>query len=368
MIVGTEGTTVDQPEESVDTTAGKGAPRADAGKEQAQGKQSPSGAAEPAEPAEPAGGNGNGNGGGTGGSGGSGGGGGGNASSDPTADIQKNIALAEAMKPLEGPTADLYSPDKQPARDALQKAYAKTTAQDGDLRTKLDAAHKKFDRAASDMAPRLDEWIKLLSSGPLADTLRRREDTKTQLDARSGDREKARANAQADAKNWADRHADWSAPADKMTALIGTYVDKIDKLNADINNDVNRDAAILSFWFEVAPAHLQIDDKYDTLSGDAKSAVDKVKGALGDYKDLAAALVPGKDRKDGSLWLIAPADLDSKRKWVLDQWIKAAGAQADAEAKYKQNPDDAASLKQQWDKLKDDTWIKDAKAALTPAP
>lgn len=31
------------------------------------------------------------------------------------------------------------------------------------------------------------------------------------------------------------------------------------------------------------------------------------------------------------------------------------------------DPDDLATLKAAWDKLKGDVWIKDAKASLTPA-
>ncbi|WBY07645.1 hypothetical protein PIB19_20425 [Sphingomonas sp. 7/4-4] len=41
-------------------------------------------------------------------------------------------------------------------------------------------------------------------------------------------------------------------------------------------------------------------------------------------------------------------------------------ARAAAEADFKIDPDDAATLKQRWSTLKDDIWIKSAKALLTP--
>src|SRR5438270_2820357 len=104
MIVGTEGS--QETEEIVETTSGDDTAGADARKDQTQ-KGS---ASAPAEQAAGTGGNAGstgGSGSGGSGSGGSGSGGGGKAPADPTADIQKSIALADAMKPLEGPTADL---------------------------------------------------------------------------------------------------------------------------------------------------------------------------------------------------------------------------------------------------------------------
>ena len=46
---------------------------------------------------------------------------------------------------------------------------------------------------------------------------------------------------------------------------------------------------------------------------------------------------------------------------MLAGWKGAAERQAAAEADYKLRPDDAGALKQRWDKLKDDGWLKQAK-------
>jgi hypothetical protein len=128
---------------------------------------------------------------------------------------------------------------------------------------------------------------------------------------------------------------------------------KIDKLNADINNDLNADAAILTFWFEYAPKHLQL--RRDALNNDDLQAqIDRLKAAVG--SDLAKQLDPGGQRQED--------DLETHRDDVLESWKNAADQQADAEAAYKLRPDDAATLKQRWDKLKDDGWLKDVKSAL----
>lgn len=314
--------------------------------------------------------------GGTGGGSQPGGAGGGPSSSgsgsndqggDPSREIAERLALAEAMKPLESATADVYSADKQKSRDALNAAYDKAVGPEGDLRIKFDKANDSFDRAASDMVDRLVEWVKQLApGGKIGKKLKNRKMVGDALAVLSGKHEKVRADTQATTKRWADRHADWSSPVDKMKGIIGEYADKIDKINADINNDVNRDAQILSFWFEVAPRHLQLTDK--KLSTKAQQSLDAVKGALEGYSDLKKKLELGSTRNDGSLYLIPAGKLDETRRWVLGKWIAAAKSQATAEAAYKLDPDDAASRKQAWDKLKDDAWIKDARSALeTPA-
>ena len=52
---------------------------------------------------------------------------------------------------------------------------------------------------------------------------------------------------------------------------------------------------------------------------------------------------------------------------MLAGWKGAAERQATAEADYKLRPDDAGALKQRWDKLKDDGWLKRPKALEKPA-
>lgn len=375
MIVGTEGPDVMQEEdqdqgEVKETPPSQGQVTDDGGadspEQQSPAQQSP----EQQSPQQQSRSNAKGGGGtgtGTGGTGGGGGGGAGSGgssgggSTDPTSDILKSLALAEAMKPLEGPTADLYSPDKEKARKDLEKAYAKGVEDTGDLRVKLKKAHERFDRAASDMVgQRLTDWLKLFDAdSALGKLLSERKSARTEFEKTLGANEKARAQAQAETKRWADAFANWSSPVDKMTALVGEYADKIDKLNADINNDVSRDAAMLSFWLEVAPKHLQLDDQ--PLSGNAKSAVDQVAGVLKNYS-LGGKLQNGKARGDGSLYITD--DLSAARQGVLRNWIEAAKAQAAAEAAFKEKPDDVATRKQRWDKLRDDAWLSEAKPRL----
>lgn len=286
----------------------------------------------------------------------------GSAAPDPMSKIARNIALAEAMKPLEGPTADLYSPDKQKARDDIRAAYKKATADSGDLRVKLDKAHERFDRAAGDMLPRLANWLKLFDKDqPIGRLLGERRKARTDLDKTMGDRERARADAQNDAKKWADAHANWSSPAEKMTAMVGEYADKIDKLSGEINTAKYPEWAMLSFWLEVAPKHVQLTDL--KFSANANQAIGDVRNALAAY-GLDAKLKNGKDRKDGSLYVLKEDELQAAREGVLSSWIAAAEKQADAEAAFKQNPDDAATVKARWDKLKDDAWLQQAKAKL----
>lgn len=286
---------------------------------------------------------------------------------DPRHVIATQLALADAMKPIEAAAADLYAPERQAAQAAIVQKYARAIAPDGELRKKVDAASVKFDRAAADMLDRLDDWVGNIGTGPLADLLALRKGVRTALDATRGSNEKARTIAVDAAKAWAARFADWSAPGDAIDKIVSGYVGSIDTLNANINNDVAADAAILSFWAEVAPKHLQVSDV--ALSADATAAAAKVSTALtgAGYADLAAMLQPGTARDAGGVYVIPAANLPAKRADVLTAWKDAAGAVATATADFKLDPDDAATLDQRWSKLSGDAWIKDAKMALTPA-
>lgn len=288
---------------------------------------------------------------------------------DPMEALAKSLALAEAMKPLEKPTADIYSqvPDKIAARAAIEKAYTDATAAGGALKIKFDEARKAFDRTASDMDR--DGWLDSWIAGPLGpkgvvrQLLAERKRLDEKLAPAAGELEKARDEAQAKTQRWAAWFADWSTPVEKMTALIGQYADKIEKLNGDINNDNARDSALLSFWFEVAPKHLQLAP---SLGDPVKAVVAKVAAALDDYPDLKGQLTIGPDRgdDDGSLYLIPAYKLAAKRTAVLAKWSEAATEQAKAEAAFKLAPDDAGTLKQAFEKLKGDAWIAEAKKKL----
>jgi len=285
---------------------------------------------------------------------------------DPQRVIATQLALADAMKPIEAAAADLYSLDREAARVAIADKYAKAVAPGGDLRRKLDAANANFNETAGFMVDALDDWVTKIASGPLHILLAQRAKTRTGVDAMLGARERARAVAQETAKAWGARFADWSAPADTITKIVAGYADQINKLDIDINGGNAPAAAILSFWFEVAPKHLQVSD--GALSDDAKTALGKVKNALAQagFNDLANGLDPATARNAGGVYLIAPADLPAKRVAVLTKWKDAAVARAAAEADFKLDPDDAATLNQRWSTLKDDAWIKGAKALLTP--
>ncbi|WBY07646.1 hypothetical protein PIB19_20430 [Sphingomonas sp. 7/4-4] len=219
------------------------------------------------------------------------------------------MALADAMKPIEAAAADLYAVDRQAARDAIADKYAKAVAPGGDLRRKLDAANANFNETAGFMVDALDEWVKKVATGPLHQLLVTRAKTRTDLDATLGSRERARAAAQDDAKAWGARFADWSAPADTITKIVAGYADQINKLDLEINGGNAPDSAILSFWFEVAPKHLQVSD--GTLTDDAKTALGKVKNAVAQagFADLAAWLDPVTARNAGGVYVIPPVDL-----------------------------------------------------------
>jgi hypothetical protein len=284
--------------------------------------------------------------------------------------IAYDLALAEAMKPLQGPITDVYSmaADAVAARQKLRDSYDTAVAPDGPLMVKWLAAKASFDRTAVDMDSdkRLDDWLAwaLGDKGALKALLHERATLAAELATPMGPNEKRRAEAQEATKGWAAHYANWSAPVDKITAQIGQYAAKISPLNADINNEVNRNAALTSFWFEVAPKHLQLAPK---LGADVAVAVDKVVAAVKGYDDLQAQLTVGAQRHDGSLYLIANGqDAEDQRKAVLDEWRAAATRQADAEATFKLAPDDAATRKQRWDKLKGDVWIAEAKKLPEP--
>ena len=142
------------------------------------------------------------------------------------------------------------------------------------------------------------------------------------------------------------------------------YAGKIEKLNADINNGINADQAIFSFWFEIAPMHLQL--RNEPLDDEAiEKQIDDLKTALGRISDLAAQFELGSARGGRQPLPSIPADaLEQVAGTCWQAGEGAAERQATAEADYKLRPDDAGALKQRWDKLKDDGWVKQAKSAL----
>jgi hypothetical protein len=372
-----------QVQEEKDPTAGRGQPRSEGDSIAAAGSNAPSASTAAPELASASAGGGPAPGDGDGTAQAGGGGDGENIppadpKPDPLKDVTRTVALADVMKPIAAATEDLHSkaPDKAKARDAITKAYAKAYPE---LLAKYHAADASFLRTAIDMKVALEDWIKRLlkkidPKGAVAAALAERAQVRSGLNATMGRYERQRADAQARTKWWADRFADWSSPDARIAALIVDPA-KIDKLNADINNNLNADAAILSFWFEVAPKHLQVrpkalDPELETEPElkkqitDLKKQITDLKNAIGPDTDIAKWLDPGVIRSDGSIYLIDPSNLETRRQVVLAHWKAVAEAQATAEADYKLSPDDAATLKQRWDKLKDDGWLKDLKSAL----
>jgi hypothetical protein len=311
-------------------------------------------------------------------------------------EMKKQRALADVSKPIEPAAEAIWSqdPDKGSARKAIQDAYAKVARVHpddnylGDLRIRYNRLDDKFRNAAADMLRSRSEtlprpvdpgaqeesshlvlWIKrnLTGDGPVRKVLLQRKQLGTRLASRVGPRESALQAAVDKTKSWEKAFARWSAPDKEINALMSSYADRIDQLNADINTDNNRDQAIFSFWFEVAPVHLQLRDA--TVDDSNAPGVTRIRAALADFPDLQGNYLSGADRTDGSLYLIDPAGLQGKREAVLNGWKDAAEAQATADADYSTRPDAAADLKPRYDKLRDDGWIKGTRDGLaTPKP
>lgn len=350
---------------------------------------------------------------------------------DPPADTQlhemkRQRALADASKPIEPAVEAFWStdPDKVKAREAIQKAYRDASREgssqeaEGELLRRWRTLDEKFVNAAADMLrsgrqglvaqplkhkdSHLVTWINTyLAKGQggkavVRDVLVQRQQLKTRLTGRLGPREKARQEAIEDTKRWETAYGRWSAPGKEIAAVMASYADRIDQLNADINTNTNnnRDQAIFSFWFEVAPSHLQLrpaklaNEPPKAKDGKATAKADEASGAKAeptvvsndiapgvteiwnalksDFPELLPYFQTGAERGDGSVYLIDPDELPKKRENVLTAWQEAAQRQAVAEADYATRPDAAGDLKPRYDKLKDDGWVKGTREALAP--
>jgi hypothetical protein len=350
---------------------------------------------------------------------------------DPPADTQlhemkRQRALADANKPIEPAVEAFWSsdPDKLKAREAIEKAYREAAREgsnhqaEGELLRKWRTLDDKFVNAAADMLrsgrqglvaqplrqkdSHLVTWINTyLAKGQdgkavVRDVLVQRQQLKTRLTGRLGPREKKRQEAIEDTKRWETAYGRWSAPGKEIAAVMASYADRIDQLNADINTNTNnnRDQAIFSFWFEVAPSHLQLrpaklaNEPPKAKDGEATAKTDDASGAKtaptvvsndiapgvteiwnalkSDFPELLPYFQTGADRGDGSVYLIDPDELATKRQNVLTAWQEAAQRQAAAEADYATRPDATADLKPRYDKLKDDGWVKGTREALAP--
>ncbi|MDB5693511.1 MAG: hypothetical protein JWO81_2574 [Alphaproteobacteria bacterium] len=284
-------------------------------------------------------------------------------------EIKLAAVRAELLKPVGAATEDLFSidPAKYKAREAIKSAYAKaagTAAAPGKLRLDYKAADAQFRLTAEDMVPRLDAWIaKYLAPGqPVYALLDARLKAGESVDERSGPAELKRDRAAAATRQWASRFADWSAP-DKGIEI--QTVAEMQKLNGNINNQVDPDYSIYRFWFEIAPKHLGAGDK-SVAAGELKS-LDKIRAALAPhFPALTGAFDSGADRLDGPVYLLDPGELEAKRAAIRQAWEDAAKAQAEPDVDYQIAPDDTASLKTRRDQL-DKQYDASVRAAMPPA-
>lgn len=289
---------------------------------------------------------------------------------NPMRDLARKLALAEANKPLEPAVKAIFSdnPEAAKKRSDLEDAFKKAVGEDGELKIAFGAAEKAFNRTVRDQDNdgSLKKWIddQFKDKGELKKLLTQRKDVGdalAKLTGSPGDNEKARAEARTATEQWAKSFADWSDPVSKIKALIGKYAGEIDKLNADINNDVNSASAMTAFWFVIAPQHLQLAPD---LENDVKTAVGTVTAKLNAWPDIKDGFKLGKDRDFCCLTMISADALADQRNGVLNEWTKAAEALADAEADFSVDPDDAARAKKLWDDLKEDKWIAVARKQL----
>lgn len=311
-------------------------------------------------------------------------------------EMKRQRALADINKPIEPAAEAIWSmePDKVKARAAVEEAYRKAARtgtdrdSEGELRARYRAVDDKFNNAAADMlrvrdypersraresgeTAQLVRWIDTCLTGDNArvrTVLRQRKQVAERLTETLGERERRRQGAAEVTKRWETAFARWSAPDKEIAAMIASYADRIDQLNADINTGNNRDQAIFSFWFEVAPVHLQLRPK--PVTPDNTPGVGLIREELSkEFPDFEDVFESGVKRNDGSLYLIDPEGLAGKRRDVLKEWQEAAADQARAEAAYTTRPDSAGDLRPRHDKLKGDGWIKGTREALAaPKP
>lgn len=307
---------------------------------------------------------------------------------------KKQCALADASKPIEPAVEAIWAtdPDKLKARKAIEDNYRKAALKGkdrdshGELRARYERGNDKFIEVGTAMLhnregkvgepevrneSHLAHWINTYmapGTGAVWQRLRDRQQLGTRLSNRLGEREKKRQVAAVDTEKWEKAFGRWSAPDKEITRLIASYEGLLDPLAADIATGNNRALAIFSFWFEVAPIHLQLRD--ETVTDENAPGVQILQQVLKEeFSDLVVNYIAGKDRQDGSVYLIDPDELPSHRQAILARWQSVAQDQADAEADYVTRPDAAADLKPRYDELKDDGWINGAKQVLAmPKP
>lgn len=275
------------------------------------------------------------------------------------------------LKPVNAAYVDLIStdPDKTKVREKAKAEYSEAMKPGGELRKLFDIAENKFVELAKDIekSPHGDALLDTWCKGQLADGKQIYNLVARQcaLAARfeqqaSGYRFVKVHDTKAAAERIGKNYAEWLAPATAIKGRIASYLADIDKINAALDAGEKPDWPIYAFWFGVAPKHLQLRAK--TVDQGNTPGFDLIIGALADnIAQRAKQLLAGPDRKDASIYAVAPDDYLARRRCSLKRWRKAVEAYARAVAENKFRPDDPAKLQQ---RIKD---LADGEAATVKA-
>jgi hypothetical protein len=312
----------------------------------------------------------------------------------------EKLAQISAEQGIAEATDEMYSDEleKKKKRAEIIKSYKADVASNmpGNVRQKFDAAMAPFKSALEDLicrdgaSTRLGDWLDRQIRPdplptcepppdplPLCEPLHKplykllftRKQVYCRLADRLGTRESRVVISRQATLRWAAAFKAWSEPGKSIEAMID--MKDTDAIYAGILAPRDADYAIYRLLFEVAPRLLSVaSEKLPTSpcgcplkeAGDAITLLSK---DLAKFRESQCKLVVGKEREDGTVFLIDGDELDKHRKCILERWVGAIERQAIAEAAFSLRPDDASSLKLKLDKLIGSE-AEDAKNALAP--
>lgn len=285
-------------------------------------------------------------------------------------DYEKTQALSTTSQGIGEATVTLHSKDPVAikAREELEKKFRTEISESppGDLWQKFDIAmdwfkniaHRILGHRPNDDYPLLADWIKTqldardLYGGTVYSLLFGREQVRTRLAKRWGDREGTLINAAATTDLWELWFKQWSDPVATIDARIGTSEADLEQINTALESRRNINLALYQLFFEVAPRLLAVAPEH--IPHDVKEAIVLVRGKLSRFDDRVKALTPASERKTdefGGVWM-SKEKVQEMRIKVLSNWNKSAEAEADAQAESKLRRDDAQTLKSRLDTLK----------------
>lgn len=281
------------------------------------------------------------------------------------------LALATAAQGLGEAVNAVYSkdPEAEAARKKLKDKYDQETKKGpppGKVREVFDNALELFQSAAHALLhshagdqPSLEAWI----TAQLASNVPYPHDPRTlygilfdgyqvekRLKAHKGPRERALAKAAAATDLWETWFKDWSDPSAAILARIGDSAGDLAAIHSDLAARTNVDYAIYRLFFEVAPRLVAVWE--DRLPDDAGDAIELVRKALTGFHKLERSLTPPSKRTDYGGVYFTKGDPNENRKKVVEDWRRAAHAEAAAMAASKLQPDDSQSLNGKLEKLK----------------